>query len=175
MSSCTRTKYTVSLLARIYTQSSDNRYTSSSTCSLVHLNIDLQGTGITLKALDSQLLSCLAQLQSLIYYASGKSTEDADRLTRLSKQLRRIQFIRKGLSISADAPCDPSKHGLVTAIQKIIHSKHAGQSLLQHTLPYPDKVLNLPFLDWKRLPDTTCDGRDTRTEGRFVITSWACH
>ena len=165
MSCWMRTNYTLSSLARIYTQSSDTRYTSSCTPSLVHLNIDLQGTGITLKTLDCQLLSCLPQLQSLIYYASGKSTEDADHLTRLSRQLRRIQFIRKGLSISADAPCNDFKHGLVLAIHKTIHSKHAGQSLLQHTLPYPDKVLNLPFLDWKRLPDSACDTRETRTEG----------
>ena len=142
---------------------------------MVHLNIDLQGTGITLKALDSQLLSCLSQLQSLIYYASGKSTEDADHLTRLSRQLRRIQFIRKGLSINADAPYNDFKHGLVMAIQKTIHSKHAGQSLLQHTLPYPDKVLNLPFLDWKRLPESANDGRETRTEGIFAITTCARH
>ena len=61
------------------------------------------------------------------------------------------------------------------AIQKTIHSKHAGQSLLQHTLPYPDKVLNLPFLDWKRVPDSACDGRETRTEGRVTITRRVRH
>ncbi len=152
-------------LARIYTQSSGIQFPSSFISPLTHLNIDLQGSGISLSFLDSQLLSHLPQLQSLIYQSSGKSNEDIDHLIRLSIKLRRIQFIRKGLSTNINLTHADSNNNLVIGMQEISNNKNSRRSFTVHTIPYPDKMLSLPFVQWNKVQDsiehTFDEGNDT--------------
>jgi hypothetical protein len=139
--------------ARIYTQSSSILFLSSFTSPLTHLNIDLHSSGISLSLLDSQLLTHLPRLQSLVYLSSGKFHDDVDHLIRLSNQLKHIQFIRKGLSTNIDPTCYDFNHEFITAIQEINYNKNCRQSLILHTIPYPDKILSLPFIQWNKVHD----------------------
>ena len=149
------------LLARIYAQSSDTMaFPSLTSAPLAHLNIDLQGSGISLAVLDQHLLSHLPHLHSLIYHSYGKHGADADDLMRLSRQYRRIRFIRKGLPCSTTEPVEsPSGNALVMALQEMTNQKTTRQSLTLHSTPYPDKVLHLPFLHWNKVHQSTHDSK----------------
>ena len=115
----------------------------------MHVNIDLQGTGINLTMLDSQLLSQLPRIQSLIYQSYEKSPEDVHNLLKLSARLRRIQFIQKGLSISTNIDeYEFGSNNLVVAVQQIASYRNSRRTLTLHTIPYPDKVIHLPFVHW---------------------------
>ena len=136
-------------LARFYSQSSAIEFPSTFTSPLVHLNLDIHDTGISLSLFDAQLLSHLPRLQSFVYQYSGKAYEDIEHLLRVSNQFKRIQFIRKGLPINID-PTSYSLLGgeLITAIQEMNFSKTTRQSIILHTIPYPDRILSLPFIQW---------------------------
>ncbi|CAF0900200.1 unnamed protein product [Adineta ricciae] len=140
----------IKLKTRIYTQSTTSQIPSViSQSPLMHMNIDLQGTGINLTMLDSQLLSQLPRIQSLIYQSYEKSSEDVHNLLKLSTRLRRIQFIQKGLSISTNIDdCELGSNNLVVAVQQITSFRNSRQTLTLHTIPYPDKVIHLPFVHW---------------------------
>ncbi len=140
-------------LARIYTQSSGCLYPCSFTSALTHLNIDLHTSGISLSLLDSQLLSHLPRLRSLIYLSSEKFHEDVEHLNRLSNQLKRIQFIRKCSSTNIDTMYYQFNRKFITAIQEMNYNKSSKQSLILHTIPYPDKILCLPFIHWNKIHD----------------------
>ncbi|CAF0786854.1 unnamed protein product [Adineta steineri] len=136
------------LKTRIYTQLSTNQFPVILSSPLTHLNIDLQGSGISLVMLDTQLLSHLSQIQSLIYHSYGKSNDDMNHLIKLSCKLKHIQFIQKGLSINTDITQYSFNNDLVTAIQEATSNKNSRRSLTIHTIPYPDKMLQLPFVLW---------------------------
>jgi hypothetical protein len=132
------------------------------------LNIDLQGSGITLAVLDSQLLSHLSRLQSLIYHSYGKSYEDVNHLMKLSTKIKRIQFIQKGLSINTDFTQFDFNNGLVTAVQEITNNKTSRRSLMLHTIPYPDKMLYLPFVQWNKVYSSNNNGKPKLDEGKYM-------
>jgi hypothetical protein len=111
------------------------------------LNIDLQGSGITLAVLDSQLLS---------------------HLLKLSIKLKRIQFIQKGLSINTDFTQFDFNNGLVTAVQEITNNKTSRRSLMLHTIPYPDKMLYLPFVQWNKVYSSNNNGKPKLDEGKYM-------
>lgn len=135
-------------LARFYSQSLGIEFPSTFTSPLTHLNLDMHDSGISLSLFNVELLSHLPRLQSFVYQYSGKTYEDIEHLLRLSNQFKRIQFIRKGLSINID-PHSYSLHGeLVTAIQEINSNRTIRQSTILHTIPYPDRILSLPFIQW---------------------------
>src|SRR5262249_35069039 len=144
-------KSMILFLARIYTQSSGIQLPSSFKSPLTHLNIDLQGSGISLSFLDSQLLVHLSQLQSLIYHSSGKSNEDFNNLFRLSSKLRRIQFIRKGLTTNIDLTQCNFNDDIITGMQETSNNRNSRRLLTLHTIPYPDKTLSLPFIQWNKI------------------------
>ncbi len=148
----------------MYNQSSEIPISSSFTSSLAHLNIDLHSSGINLSSLDSQLLTHLPRLQSLIYHSYGKSNEDINHLIRLSSKLKRIQFIRKGLSTASNIIHGDFNNDLVYAVQEMINNKNSRQSLTLHTVPYPDKVLQLPFIQWNRVHN----GKQILNEGNYI-------
>jgi hypothetical protein len=154
-----------SFLARIYTRSSNTQLPSSFVSPLTHLNIDLQGSGVNIALLDSQLLSHLPRLQSLVYQSYGKSNEDADDLIRLSKKLRRILFIRKGLSPDTDLTQCEFKNSLIAAVQEITYNKNSRRSLTLHTSSYPDKILYLPFIQWNKSHTSSHHGKKVLDEG----------
>lgn len=132
------------------------------------MNIDLQGSGITLAVLDSQLLSHLSRLQSLIYHSYGKSHEDINHLMKLSIKLKRIQFIQKGLSINTDITQSDFNNGLVTAVQEITNNKTSRRSLMLHTIPYPDKMLYLPFVQWNKVYSSSSNDKYKLDEGKYM-------
>ncbi len=132
------------------------------------MNIDLQGSGITLAVLDSQLLSHLSRLQSLIYHSYGKSYEDVNHLMKLSTKIKRIQFIQKGLSINTDFTQFDFNNGLVTAVQEITNNKTSRRSLMLHTIPYPDKMLYLPFVQWNKVYSSNNNGKPKLDEGKYM-------
>ncbi|CAF0933027.1 unnamed protein product [Rotaria sp. Silwood1] len=139
----------------VYTRSSGIQFSSLFTSPLTHLNIDLQGTGVTLALLDSQLLSHLPRLQSLIYQSYGKSNEAINNFIELSSKLKRFQFIRKGLSANIDIKHSDFNNDLITAVQDITNNKNSRRSLTLHTTPYPDKVLNLPCVQWNKIHNSS--------------------
>ncbi len=132
------------------------------------MNIDLQGSGITLAVLDSQLLSHLSRLQSLIYHSYGKSHEDINHLMKLSIKLKRIQFIQKGLSINTDITQSDFNNGLVTAVQEITNNKTSRRSLMLHSIPYPDKMLCLPFVQWNKVYSSSSNDKYKLDEGKYM-------
>lgn len=135
-------------LARFYSQSSGLQFPPMFISPLRYLNVDIRDSGISLSLLKSQLLIYLPRLQSFVYQYSGKAYEDVEHLIRLSNQVKRIHFIRKDLPINIDPKCY-SPHGeLVTAIQEINYIKTSRQALVLHTIPYPDRTLSLPFIQW---------------------------
>ncbi|CAF0827179.1 unnamed protein product [Adineta ricciae] len=140
----------IKLKTRIYTQSTTSQIPSViSSSPLIHVNIDLQGTGINLTMLDSQLLSHLPRIQSLICQSYEKSPESVHNLLKLSTRLRRIQFIQKGLSISTNIDeYELGSKNLVVAVQQTTSSRNSRRTLTLHTIPYPDKVIHLPFEYW---------------------------
>ncbi len=133
------------------------------------MNIDLQGSGITLTLLDSQLLSHLPRLQSLIYHSYGKSNEDVYNLNRLSNKLRRVQFIQKNLSTNIDIAYFDSNNDLITAVQETSNNKNSRRSLILHTVPYPDKMLYLPFVQWNRVQGPGSNGKHPFDEGNYKL------
>ncbi|CAF0817071.1 unnamed protein product [Rotaria sordida] len=143
----------------VYTRSSGIQFSSLFTSPLTHLNIDLQGSGVTLTLIDSQLLSHLPRLQSLIYHSYGKSNEDMNTFIQLSSKLSRFQFIRKGLSANINITNGDFNNDLVTAVQEITHNKNSRRSLILHTTPYPDKVLNLPFVQWNKVHNLSANSK----------------
>ncbi|UJR28018.1 hypothetical protein I4U23_009278 [Adineta vaga] len=152
------------LKTRIYTQSTGSQISSVISSSLIHLNMDLQGTGINLRMLDSQLLSQLPHLQSLIYQSYGKSMEDMNDLLKLSTRLKRIQFIQKGLSMNTDIKEYDFNDDLVLAVQEITNHRNSRRTLTLHTIPYPDKVLYLPFVHWNTIHPSIDNGIYDRVE-----------
>lgn len=118
---------------------------------LKHLNIDLQGSGISLAMLDSHMLSQLSRLQSLTYHCYGRFPDDATYLQDLSSRFRRVQCIHKGLSVNADVRQCAWQSNLVAAVQEITTQDSARRTLTLHTVPYPDKMLCLPFVHWGKV------------------------
>ena len=163
-----RCTHTIFLLARIYAQSSGASFPSLASAPLVHLNIDLQGSGISLNLLDQHLLSHLPHLRSLTYHSYGKHGADEDDLTRLTGQYRRLQFIRKGLPCGTNNLMQsPSNNTLVMALQEMTNQKTIRQSLTLHTVPYPDKVLHLPFLHWNEVHRCSENDQKALHEGNY--------
>lgn len=150
----------------------------SFTSPLTYLNIDLQNTGINLSMLDSQLLSHLPKLQSLVYHSYGKSHEDINDFIRFSNRLKRFQFIRKGLSAKINILHNELNNDLVSAVQDINNSKNPRQSLTLHSVPYPDKVLYLPFTQWNKVQTLSKNHRYIPNEGNrlldFIINELIC-
>jgi hypothetical protein len=153
------------ILARIYAQSLTSSLSLSHISLLRHINIDLQGCGISFNALYQQCLSHLSHLRSLIYHSYGKFSHDADDFTRLLRQLNRIQFVCKGLSSYTDMTLFQSQSNLVVAVQETTQHKNSRQSFLLHTIPYPDKMLYLPFIDWNYLSHTIDHRQQLYSEG----------
>ena len=136
---------------------------------MTHLNIDLQGSGVTLSLLDSQLISYLPRLQSLVCHSYGKSNEDMDSLTRLSNQLRHFQFIRRGLSTNINVTHFDINHDIIIAVQETTNNKNSRRSLILHTVPYPNKVLHLPFVQWSKI-SSSCDyNKHMSDEGNALL------
>jgi hypothetical protein len=152
----------------VYTQSSGTAFSYSFASPLAHLNIDLQGSGVSLSSLDSQLLVHLPRLQSLIYQSYGQSNEDINNLLELSNKLRRIQFIRKGLSTNTNITHGDFNNDLVTAVQEITNNKNSRRSLTVHTTPYPDKALQLPFIQWDKIHDASENTKQILDEGNYI-------
>ena len=116
--------------------------------------------------LDTQLLSHLPRLQSLIYHSYGKSNEDVNHLIKLSNTLKRIQFIQKGLSINTDITQYDFNQNLVAAVQELTNNKNPRQSLILHTTPYPDRMLSLPFVQWNEVHSSHDNDQYKSNEGK---------
>ena len=120
--------------------------------------------------LDQHLLSRLPELRSLTYHSYGKSNStEREEFPRSSSQLQRVQFIRKGVASYTDLiPSAPSNE-LVMAVQELTNQKNSRQSMLLHTIPYPDKVLHLPFLHWNKIQYANDLHRRSPYQGRVRL------
>ncbi|CAF4247186.1 unnamed protein product, partial [Rotaria sordida] len=56
---------------------------------------------------------------------------------------------------------------LVTAVQEITNNKNSRRSLILHTTPYPDKVLNLPFVQWNKVHNLSVNSKHIPDEGNY--------
>ena len=66
----------------------------------------------------------------------------------LSTKIKRFQFIRKGLSTNLNLNFNQN---FVIAVQEIVNKRNSHRSLILHSVPYPDEIINLPFIQWKRI------------------------
>jgi len=123
------------------------------------MNIDLQGSGISLFSFDKHILSYLFQLKSLIYHASNKSSDDFDCLVKYSTKLRRFHFIQKGFSVSNfDQRYFHLQQRLAFTAHELNHTKISTRTMNIHTIPYPESNLCLPLIQWNCFPsDVICD------------------
>ncbi|CAF4554458.1 unnamed protein product, partial [Rotaria magnacalcarata] len=56
---------------------------------------------------------------------------------------------------------------LVTTVQEITNNNNSRRSLTVHTTPYSDRILNLPFVCWSKVQNSSDNNRHTPDEGNY--------